>query len=129
MSVYEHQQGSYRAFRVARSIAGHLRQAYFSRTDEGLKQARQLDEQWAQEQKHSRNSPRSTPNRTIQKRGPTKVGAVQKPRQKPKPSQQPRASISSMQGERKSPIRTQAAVEHLSLLVQLRQKKYRAGGI
>ena len=50
MSVYEHAQGSYRAYRVARSVNGKLRQAYFPRTNTGHLQAQSLDSKWAEEQ-------------------------------------------------------------------------------
>ena len=54
MSVYEHEQGSYRSYRVARSINGHLNQRYFPRTNEGLRQARMLDREWQEEQSKAR---------------------------------------------------------------------------
>ena len=50
MSVYEHEQGSYKSYRVARSVNGKLRQKYFPRSDEGLNAARELDKEWADEQ-------------------------------------------------------------------------------
>ncbi|MCY4657085.1 MAG: hypothetical protein OXC80_09760 [Gammaproteobacteria bacterium] len=54
MSVYEHQQGTYQSYRVARSINGQLRQAYFPRTQDGYQEAQQRDQQWAQEQLEAR---------------------------------------------------------------------------
>ena len=54
MSVYKHEQGTYRSYRVARSISGHLRQQYFPRTREGLNQAKELDKEWEQEQSKAR---------------------------------------------------------------------------
>ena len=50
MSVYRHQQGSYRSYRVARSVDGELRQAYFPRTRDGLKKAKAQDAKWSSEQ-------------------------------------------------------------------------------
>ncbi|SVC12327.1 uncharacterized protein METZ01_LOCUS265181, partial [marine metagenome] len=50
MSVYRHQQGSYRSYRVARSVNGELRQAYFPRTRDGLKKAKAQDARWSTEQ-------------------------------------------------------------------------------
>lgn len=50
MSVYEHEQGSYKSYRVARSVNGKLRQKYFPRSDDGLAAARELDKEWADEQ-------------------------------------------------------------------------------
>ena len=50
MSVYRHQQGSYRSYRVARSVNGELRQAYFPRTRDGLKRAKAQDAKWSSEQ-------------------------------------------------------------------------------
>ncbi|RKU24235.1 hypothetical protein C6500_00285 [Candidatus Poribacteria bacterium] len=55
MSVYEHEQGTYRSYRVARSIKGQLRQQYFPRTREGLSLAKQLDKEWAEEQVKARS--------------------------------------------------------------------------
>ncbi len=56
MSVYEHEQGSYKSYRVARSVNGKLRQKYFPRSDEGLSAARELDEEWAAEQAQAQMS-------------------------------------------------------------------------
>lgn len=50
MSVYEHEQGSYKSYRVARSVNGKLRQRYFPRSDDGLAAANELDKEWADEQ-------------------------------------------------------------------------------
>lgn len=50
MSVYEHEQGSYKSYRVARSVNGKLRQKYFPRSDDGLAAAKVLDQEWADEQ-------------------------------------------------------------------------------
>lgn len=50
MSVYEHEQGSYKSYRVARSVNGKLRQKYFPRSEDGLSAARDLDKEWADEQ-------------------------------------------------------------------------------
>ena len=50
MSVYLHEQGSYKSYRVARSVDGKLRQRYFARTEQGLKQAKAVDQEWANEQ-------------------------------------------------------------------------------
>ena len=54
MSVYEHQQGTYRSYRVARSVDGHLKQAYFPRTDQGFASANKLDDEWAAEQEEAK---------------------------------------------------------------------------
>ena len=56
MSVYKHQQGSYRSYRVARSVNGELRQAYFPRTREGLKAAKEQDEKWSSQQTRAQKS-------------------------------------------------------------------------
>ena len=50
MSVYEHEQGSYKSYRVARSVNGKLRQKYFPRSEDGLAAAKELDKEWADEQ-------------------------------------------------------------------------------
>lgn len=50
MSIYEHRQGSYESYRVARSVNGELRQKYFPRTSKGKIAAEQLDQEWANEQ-------------------------------------------------------------------------------
>ena len=50
MSIYEHKQGKYTSYRVARSVNGVLRQKYFPMTRAGLTEARNLDDQWASEQ-------------------------------------------------------------------------------
>ncbi len=56
MSVYRHQQGSYRSYRVARSVNGELRQAYFPRTRDGLKRAKALDAKWSSEQSRAQRN-------------------------------------------------------------------------
>ena len=54
MAVYEHRQkdryGTYKSYRVARSVDGITRQKYFPFTAAGKKKAEALDEQWEQEQ-------------------------------------------------------------------------------
>ncbi|MCE2437032.1 MAG: hypothetical protein J4F97_03360 [Pseudomonadales bacterium] len=50
MSVYKHEQGTYRSYRVARSINGKLHQAYFPRSRDGWRKAKELDQQWAEQQ-------------------------------------------------------------------------------
>ena len=56
MSVYEHEQGSYKSYRVARSVNGKLRQKYFPRSEDGLNAARELDQEWAEEQAQAQMS-------------------------------------------------------------------------
>ncbi len=56
MSVYEHEQGSYKSYRVARSVNGKLRQKYFPRSEDGLNAARELDKEWAEEQARAQMS-------------------------------------------------------------------------
>lgn len=50
MSVYEHQQGSYTSYRVARSVDGKLIQYYFPRTRKGFAEAKKRDKELAKEQ-------------------------------------------------------------------------------
>ena len=50
MSVYEHKQGTYKSYRVARSVEGKLRQKYFPLSEDGLQAAKKLDQEWADEQ-------------------------------------------------------------------------------
>lgn len=56
VSVYEHEQGSYKSYRVARSVNGKLRQKYFPRSDDGLAAAKELDKEWANEQAQAQMS-------------------------------------------------------------------------
>ena len=44
MAVYKHQQGTYRAYRVSRSVDGKQVQKYFPRTREGYRQAKACDQ-------------------------------------------------------------------------------------
>ena len=50
MAVYKHQQGSYRSYRVARSVNGELQQKYFPRTRDGYRKAKAHDEKLARAQ-------------------------------------------------------------------------------
>ncbi|MDA1074088.1 MAG: hypothetical protein O3A63_04910 [Proteobacteria bacterium] len=43
MAVYKHEQGSYKAYRVSRSVNGERVQKYFPRTREGFKEAKEAD--------------------------------------------------------------------------------------
>ena len=56
MSVYKHEQGSYRSYRVARSVNGKLRQKYFPRSEDGFAEAQKLDQAWAEEQAQAQMS-------------------------------------------------------------------------
>lgn len=56
MSVYKHEQGTYRSYRVARSVNGKLRQAYFPRTRKGYRSAKELDEEWQLDQESAQES-------------------------------------------------------------------------
>ena len=61
MTVYEHKQQAkgkrqdgkpravYRAYRVARSVDGSLRQQYFPFTEKGKRDAEKLDNKWRKE--------------------------------------------------------------------------------
>ena len=53
MSIYEHKQGSYESYRVARSVDGKLRQEYFPKTRKGLAAARKRDKELASEQENA----------------------------------------------------------------------------
>ena len=50
MAVYKHQQGSYNAYRVSRSVNGEQIQKYFPRTREGYREAKKADEVLARKQ-------------------------------------------------------------------------------
>ncbi len=56
MSVYEHKQGTYKSYRVARSVEGKLRQKYFPFSEDGLLEAKKLDQEWAAEQAFAQTS-------------------------------------------------------------------------
>lgn len=43
MGVYEHKQGKYESYRVARTIDGVLHQKYFPKTKQGLADAKACD--------------------------------------------------------------------------------------
>lgn len=53
MSVYKHQQGNYRSYRVARSVDGKLCQEYFPRTRKGYQEAKKRDEELARDQERA----------------------------------------------------------------------------
>ena len=53
MSVYKHKQGNYVSYRVARSVDGKLKQAYFPRTRKGLIEAKKHDEELAKDQERA----------------------------------------------------------------------------
>ena len=53
MSVYKHQQGNYRSYRVARSVDGKLCQEYFPRTRKGYQEAKKRDEELAKDQERA----------------------------------------------------------------------------
>lgn len=71
MSVYEHQQGTYKSYRVARSVEGKLRQRYFPRDEQGLLDAKALDREWEAEQHSAQRS--FTGYRARWRREPAKV--------------------------------------------------------
>ena len=56
MAVYKHEQDSYRAYRVTRSVGGKQIQLYFPRTPDGLRKAKARDRQLAKAQKEAAKS-------------------------------------------------------------------------
>ncbi len=72
MSIYEHKQGKYTSYRVARSVNGVLRQKYFPMTRDGLAEARNLDDEWAAEQADAQT--RFTGARSRWRREPMQAG-------------------------------------------------------
>lgn len=72
MSIYEHKQGKYTSYRVARSVNGVLRQKYFPMTSAGLVEARNLDDQWAAEQAEAQT--KFTGARSRWRREPVQAG-------------------------------------------------------
>ena len=87
LSVYKHEQGTYRSYRVARSINGKLRQAYFPRSREGWRKAKELDQAWAEEQtvaqkKFTGSAMRWNPDRAKRlassRKGPKAAGSVKR---------------------------------------------------
>ena len=78
MSVYKHQQGSYRSYRVARSIDGELHQAYFPRTREGYRKAKAQDEKWERAQKRAQRKFTGPARRWAPKPASTKRAAASK---------------------------------------------------
>ena len=56
MSIYDHRQGAYHAWRVAVSIDGQMRQEYFPYNKQGYRDACQLEKIWKKEQKDANAS-------------------------------------------------------------------------